>query len=296
MKVCTNERSPLLKVGLLEGPPGHLDDLDVVKVPRPLEPQHGVHGKVGEAVLLVGQQLRAQCRPEGEGAWTKEGVSLSDYVKNTKYFVILGCALTFRAERLCTQTASKTRMPIIRASNSSVSAPCSGLLLYCFHYCFAAILEPKDHDVQTPPCFGHETMPPLTPSSSLQRAKPSATNDDARGCRDENLLSTRNATNLAQSSAVLLQQRNSTQKKNLLWGGSIRDYLADFFSTTVAVGEHTNKQDLIFLWTKKKSREASTPSFHTNAFVHERTNEQHPKHRPAHYLLLLTLRCCRGLP
>ena len=60
----TSGLSPLLEVGLFERPSGLLDYLDVVEVTGALESEHGVHGELGESVLLVRQQLRAQGRPE----------------------------------------------------------------------------------------------------------------------------------------------------------------------------------------------------------------------------------------
>lgn len=46
-----------IKVGVDEAAPQFLDDVNGLQVPRALEPHNGLHGQLGEVVLVVGQQL-----------------------------------------------------------------------------------------------------------------------------------------------------------------------------------------------------------------------------------------------
>mmetsp|Transcript_13265 Transcript_13265/g.26504 ORF Transcript_13265/g.26504 Transcript_13265/m.26504 type:complete len:483 (-) Transcript_13265:112-1560(-) len=57
------EQESRLEVRVGQAPPGNLDNLDVVQIPGPLEPQHRVHGERRKMLLLVRQQLAAERRP-----------------------------------------------------------------------------------------------------------------------------------------------------------------------------------------------------------------------------------------
>ena len=48
--------------GVSNGSAGFLYDMDVVQVRAPLEPQHGVHGQLGEVLLVLREQFRGERR------------------------------------------------------------------------------------------------------------------------------------------------------------------------------------------------------------------------------------------
>lgn len=49
-----------VQVGVCEAAPQLLDDVDGLQVPGALQPHDGVHGQLGEVVLVVGQEFGGQ--------------------------------------------------------------------------------------------------------------------------------------------------------------------------------------------------------------------------------------------